>query len=163
MPSRADIISLKPFFHVRLPLAPIYGRSQVPTLVMLPSSRERLKHASLIACSQRFKRYRVFQRCAQLYITSSIASRCYADPPEPKDPRWPSNPFRSPHTTTTRRLDAVGCHRMMPICSMRAPAPSPPTPSRSLFAKHFQNRSVSSPAPVTTVCPSGLIARYKTL
>lgn len=36
---------------------------------------------------------------------------------------------------------------------------SPPTPSLSLFAKHFQNRSVSSPAPVTTVCPSGLIAR----
>jgi hypothetical protein len=29
--------------------------------------------------------------------------------------------------------------------------------------KAFQNRSVSSPAPVTIVCPSGDMARYKTL
>jgi len=36
----------------------------------------------------------------------------------------------------------------------------------SLFfgpGKTFQNRNVSSPAPVTTVWPSGDIARYKTL
>lgn len=50
-------------------------------------------------------------------------------------------------------------HRMTPHLSIRPPLPSPPTLSRSLLPKHFQNRSVSSPAPVTTVCPSGLIAR----
>jgi len=32
-----------------------------------------------------------------------------------------------------------------------------------LLAKIVQNRNVSSPAPVTIVCPSGLIARYNTL
>ena len=30
------------------------------------------------------------------------------------------------------------------------------------FWKAFQNRNVSSPAPVVIVCPSGLMARYKT-
>ena len=53
-------------------------------------------------------------------------------------------------------------HLITPHLSILAPAPSPPTPSRSLFPKHFQNRKVSSPAPVTTVCPSGLIAKYST-
>lgn len=30
------------------------------------------------------------------------------------------------------------------------------------LGKTFQNRNVSSPAPVTIVLPSGLIARYRT-
>lgn len=54
----------------------------------------------------------------------------------------------------------VSCsHRITPHFSILEPDPSPPTPSRSRFPKHFQNLSVSSPAPVTTVCPSGLMAR----
>ena len=60
-------------------------------------------------------------------------------------------------------IGLLGLHyRIVPSLSIRSPPPSPPTPSWSRLAKHFQNRSVSSPAPVTTVCPSGLIARYST-
>lgn len=36
-------------------------------------------------------------------------------------------------------------------------------PSFLFFAKQFQNLSVSSPAPVTMTCPSGDIAKYRTL
>ncbi len=49
--------------------------------------------------------------------------------------------------------------RIVLHCSRRDPTPSPPIPFRSRLLKHFQKRNVSSPAPVTTVCPSGLIAR----
>lgn len=66
---------------------------------------------------------------------------------------------RIQHPALKPVLRTKPCHLIMLYLCIFELALSPPTPSLSLFPKHFQNRKVSSPAPVTTVCPSGLIAR----
>lgn len=54
-------------------------------------------------------------------------------------------------------------HRMTPqSASLPLPPPSLPSLCPCLRPKVVQNRSVSSPAPVTIVLPSGLIAKYNT-
>lgn len=53
-------------------------------------------------------------------------------------------------------------HRITPHSANLPPPPSPSSLAPGRFPNTFQNRSVSSPAPVTTVLPSGLIARYST-
>lgn len=55
-------------------------------------------------------------------------------------------------------LDISIHHRMVPQSSS---LPMPPV-MVSFFRKQFQKRRVSSPAPVTITCPSGLMARYST-
>jgi len=71
----------------------------------------------------------------------------------------PSCPRFLPSSTPTPQLYRMSCptgnNKLVPNLD-----PSPPV----LFApgKAFQNLSVSSPAPVTIVCPSGDMARYST-
>ena len=61
------------------------------------------------------------------------------------------------------------CYSLMPgvapyhlICENGFRMPASALVSALPLAKAFQKRSVSSPAPVTMVCPSGDMARYKT-
>ena len=66
---------------------------------------------------------------------------------------------RARQTVAIRRKN----HHLITLhLSIFPPSPSPATLSLCFLPKHFQNLRVSSPAPVTTVCPSGLMARYKT-
>ena len=53
-------------------------------------------------------------------------------------------------------------HRMMPQSASRPPPASPSSRAPGRRPNTDQNLSVSSPAPVTTVRPSGLIAKYNT-
>jgi hypothetical protein len=52
---------------------------------------------------------------------------------------------------------------MSPPDGKRTLDPSPEPKDNFGPGNTFQNRNVSSPAPVTILCPSGLIAKYRTL
>lgn len=79
--------------------------------------------------------------------------RCDRAPPSLPSPASPGHPGS---------FDELLFHRI----STPAGKSSPVEPAPSLLfgpGKAFQKRRVSSPAPVTIVCPSGDIAKYKTL
>ena len=60
-----------------------------------------------------------------------------------------------------RIVEVIKYHLNIMLSVLRIPPDFLVAPSVR-FGKTFQNRRVSSPAPVTIVLPSGLIARYRT-